>query len=82
MKTNIMLSGTWWVCRKVEKDQDSVSDTVDALAAGVDSLRIGAGSNEYGSSLRQMKQRLAFNKDEMHIAEMIDAIPKGNVMSG
>ena len=57
------------------------SDPIDSLTAGVDSLRIGPAANKSTASLRQMKDRLAFNKDESHVTEMIKAIPKGNTTS-
>ena len=57
---------------------ESGSDPIDALTMGVDSLRIGPASSKSTASLRQMKERLAFNKDESHVTEMIKAIPKGN----
>ena len=57
------------------------SDPIDALTMGVDSLRIGPAANKSTASLRQMKERLAFNKDESHVTEMIKAIPKGNTTS-
>ena len=54
-----------------------MGDTVETLVTAVESLRIDAGSNEYVNGLKQMKGRLAFDKSESHITEMISAIPKG-----
>jgi len=54
-----------------------VNDTVETLVTAVDSLRIDPGSNDYVNSLKQMKERLAFDKSESHITEMISAIPEG-----
>ena len=60
---------------------ESGSDPIDTLTMGVDSLRIDPAANKSTASLRQMKERLAFNKDESHVTEMIKAIPKGNTTS-